>query len=149
MAAHTEDEATPAADLHGGLASGLAGCEWVVDALECGPEQLRDLATLRGLCDQIVESLGLNVIGTPAWHQFPGHAGVTGLYLLSESHLACHTYPEFALATFNLYCCRPLPHWPWQEVLKDRLAAGRVEVLEIARGGGARGLPIEPPRARR
>lgn len=144
MSASTEDDAIRSAD----LPQGPAGREWVVDALECDPMRLRNLATLRALCGEVVATLGLNVVGAPAWHRFPGHAGVTGLYLLSESHLACHTYPEFALATFNLYCCRPLPHWPWQDVLKDRLAAGRVEVLEIARGNGARGLSFEPTRAR-
>ena len=130
MAARTEDEAIGAAQPPGGL----VGCEWAVDAFDCDPACLRDLATLRGLCDEMIETLGLNVVQPPAWHQFPGHAGVTGLYLLSESHLACHTYPEFALATFNLYCCRRLAPWPWPEVLRSHLAAGRVEVVELARG---------------
>jgi len=34
--------------------------------------------------------------------------GVTGLLLLTESHLACDTFPERGFASFNLYCCRPL-----------------------------------------
>jgi len=33
---------------------------------------------------------------------------VTGLLLLTESHLACDTFPERGFASFNLYCCRPL-----------------------------------------
>ena len=40
------------------------------------------------------------------WHKFGGEGGVTGLIMLTESHLACHTYPEYQTATFNLYCCR-------------------------------------------
>lgn len=132
MSASTEDDTIRPAD----FPMSPAGCEWVVDALGCDPLRLRSLATLQSLCGEVVATLGLNVVGQPAWHRFPGHAGVTGLYLLSESHLACHTYPEFALATFNLYCCRRLPHWPWEDRLKDRLAAGRVEVRELARGRG-------------
>lgn len=110
------------------------GCEWVVDAIDCIPDRLRQLVILRRLCDSIVQELKLHVVGAPKWHQFPGEAGVTGLYLLSESHLACHTYPEVGMATFNLYCCRSLPEWPWTQVLQQELGAAIVEILRIPRG---------------
>ena len=54
--------------------------------------------------------------------------GVSGLALLSESHLACHTYPEFGAATFNLYCCRNRTRWPWETMLKEMLGATEVQV---------------------
>jgi S-adenosylmethionine decarboxylase len=53
---------------------------------------------------------------------------VSGLALLSESHLACHTYPEFGAATFNLYCCRDGAAWTWEEALKEMLGATEVHV---------------------
>jgi hypothetical protein len=71
------------------------------------------------------------------WHQFPQPGGVTGLYLLTESHLACHTFPETGLATFNLYCCRPRPPFAWGERLRTVLGASRVTVRTAARGGEA------------
>lgn len=114
--------------------SELVGCEWVIDAFECDPCRLSDLFVLQQVCDEVISSLQLNVVQTPMWHQFPGPAGVTGLYLLSESHLACHTYPEYGLATFNLYCCRDIPSWPWSDRLGRQLSAGRVEVMKLARG---------------
>jgi S-adenosylmethionine decarboxylase len=60
--------------------------------------------------------------------------GLTGLYLLTESHLACHTYPESGTATFNLYCCRPRPCWNWEEKLRTLLGATRVVIRSTARG---------------
>ena len=59
--------------------------------------------------------------------------GVTGLALLSESHLACHTYPEFGVATFNLYCCRARPRWNWEAVLAEMLGATSVTVRVLER----------------
>jgi S-adenosylmethionine decarboxylase len=75
------------------------------------------------------------VVGKPLWHQFPGAGGVTGLYLLSESHLACHTYPEFGAATFNLYCCSERAAWEWEGELRAALGATSVQVSRVVRGG--------------
>ncbi len=46
----------------------------------------------------MIAALGLAVVGAPQVHHFGGPGGVTALYLLSESHLACHTYPELLVA---------------------------------------------------
>ena len=43
---------------------------------------------------RIVDDLGLKTLGEGNWHKFGGEGGVTGLLMLTESHLACHTYPE-------------------------------------------------------
>lgn len=108
--------------------------EWIVEAFDCDVDRLRDLELVTQLCDRVVVDLGLNVLGDPLTHRFPNPAGVTALYMLSESHLACHTYPEFCLATFNLYCCRARPPWDWQGMLAEMLGAGRVEVKQVPRG---------------
>jgi S-adenosylmethionine decarboxylase len=54
--------------------------------------------------------------------------------MLTESHLACHTYPEHGLAAINLYCCRPRPEWPWEERLAALLGATDVRVRKVERG---------------
>ncbi len=110
------------------------GTEWVIDAEGCLPEALQDLQTLRRVCDRILEELALCVVGEAQWHQFASPGGVTGLFLLTESHLACHTYPEVGIATFNLYCCRARQPWPWEERLIEMLGASRVSVHLIERG---------------
>jgi S-adenosylmethionine decarboxylase len=109
------------------------GTEWLIEAAGCEAEALRDVARLRAVFARAVEELDLCVVGQPQWHKFPGEGGVTGLALLSESHLACHTYPEFRLATFNLYCCRERPAWPWAERLGEMLGALAVEVRVVQR----------------
>ncbi len=113
------------------------GLETIVDAGGCSPSALCDLAIMRRLCEQLVGDLKLQVVEKPQWHAFADPGGVTGLYLLSESHLACHTYPEFFLATFNLYCCRERVAWDWQHWLEQILGAKRVEIRIVVRGGQA------------
>lgn len=110
------------------------GTEWVVDAHGCDPEALRSRDVLASVFRQVVEELALRAAADPVWHVFPGEGGITGLLLLTESHLACHTFPERGFAAFNLYCCRPREDWPWAERLRATLQAREVTVKRLARG---------------
>lgn len=112
----------------------IVGTEWLIEAAGCKAEKLRDVEALQSIFAQIVADLNLKTIGEPAWHKFAGEGGVTGFTMLTESHLACHTYPEFGIATFNLYCCRERPEWDWEENLQKMLAAKSVQVQKIRRG---------------
>jgi len=111
-----------------------AGSEWVVDAYGCDPDTLRSLSRLQALAEAIVAELQLRPLGAPVWHQFPGPAGITGVVVLSESHLTCHTFPEQGYAALNLYCCSPRAPWPWEERLRAALGAREVRVTELRRG---------------
>jgi S-adenosylmethionine decarboxylase len=113
------------------------GTEWLIEASGCDAEALRDVARLRGVFARAIEELDLRVLGEQHWHKFPGEGGATGLAMLTESHLACHTYPEFRVATFNLYCCRERPAWPWAERLGEMLGATTVSVRSVSRETGA------------
>jgi S-adenosylmethionine decarboxylase len=110
------------------------GCEWLVDAHGCPPAPLRSRQSLEAVFEALVGDLGLHPVAHPVWHVFPAPGGITGLLLLSESHLACHTFPERGFAAFNLYCCRPRPEWAWTERLGELIGARRVEVHVQPRG---------------
>ena len=111
----------------------IVGTEWLIEATGCDAASLRDEETLRSLLSRVIAELGLQPIGS-VWHKFDGEGGVTGLIALSESHLACHTYPEHGTATFNLYCCRSRPEWNWDRELRLALSAKVVNVTRIDRG---------------
>jgi S-adenosylmethionine decarboxylase len=112
--------------MHGGI-------EWLVDLHGCSPARLRDRAAVVGVLDRLVAELALHVVST-AVHVFPGEAGVTAMYLLQESHLTIHTFPETGTATLNAYCCRPREAPRWQALLGELLGAREVRVTEHARG---------------
>lgn len=114
--------------------SALVGVEWIVDATGCDEQSLRDRETLGEVFRRIITELDLQIVGETRWHQFPmPGGGITGFALLTESHLACHTYPEHGAATFNLYCCRVRPAWAWRECLHNMLGAAAVSVRSIER----------------
>ena len=112
----------------------IVGTEWLVEAEGCNAEKLRDAEILRAVFARIIADLGLKTVGKDIWHQFPGEKGVTGLIALTESHLACHTYPEYETATFNLYCCKNRPDWNWEKSLQEMIGAKTVNVTKFQRG---------------
>lgn len=125
-------------------AASSSGEEWVVEALGCDPARLADLASLRALFAAIVSELELNPVGAAQWHQFPAPAGsdvhgtgeaggITGLLMLSESHLTIHTFPEHASACINLFCCTPRTEWSWEVRLHELLGATQVRVRHLRR----------------
>ena len=109
------------------------GVEWIVEARGCDAEALRDVEALRALFERIVDDLRLRPVRPAQWHAFPGHGGVTGLTLLAESHLACHTFPEHRSACLNLFCCRPRPEWDFRTGLVELLGATDVDVRRVTR----------------
>jgi S-adenosylmethionine decarboxylase len=111
----------------------IVGTEWLIEAIDCEPDALRDEALVSDILERVIKDLTLISVGS-VWHKFPGEGGVTGLIALTESHLACHTYPETGTATFNLYCCRARPRWDWERQLKTKLHARSVTVTQIDRG---------------
>jgi len=111
----------------------MNGIEWIVDAQGCSAEALRNLPKLRDMFAQIVSDLGLSTIGETHWHQFPGSGGITGLCLLSESHLTCHTFPEFGSICLNLFCCVPRSRWDFELHLSSLFLATAVRVSTIER----------------
>ncbi len=113
----------------------IVGTEWLIEAEGCDAERLRDLRDLQTVFARVISDLGLKTVGEINWHKFDGEGGVTGLAMLTESHLACHTYPEYETATFNLYCCRTRPEWNWEKNLTEILKAKNVNITKFVRGG--------------
>ena len=74
---------------------------------------------------------GFSVIGIDI-HEFSPR-GVTGVVLLSESHMSIHTWPEYRFAAVDIFSCAGAA-WEALEELKRRLDVERMEVRELDRG---------------
>lgn len=66
---------------------------------------ITNVKDITDLLDFIVKKCNLNVVGQ-CFHQF-SPIGATAVYILSESHLSIHTFPEDKRIRVDLYCCNP------------------------------------------
>jgi S-adenosylmethionine decarboxylase len=111
----------------------MNGIEWIVEAHGCAPRSLSDFQSLRHLFGAIIADLELQPVGETHWHQFPRTGGITGLCLLAESHLACHTFPEFQSLCLNLFCCVPRNEWDFEAKLREMFGASSVTMRCVVR----------------
>lgn len=87
----------------------LNGLHILLEAYNCTQQidKLYNAEELITLLSDICFSAGLNVV-TTAVHQFYNSntpAGVTGVVVLAESHLAFHSWPEIGAFTADVYVC--------------------------------------------
>lgn len=92
----------------------LLGTHLTADLSGCRTEHpwMTDAESLRRACEASIAEVGLTSVGQ-CFHQFQPHAGhqgagVTGVILLAESHLAVHTWPEHETVTIDIYVCHLL-----------------------------------------
>ncbi len=118
-----------------------AGVEWIVDVSRCRPSVLRHRARLESLFRRLVRELGLRPVGKPSWHRFPRTGGLTGAWILAESHLTIHTFPEHASCCLNLFCCSRRAGPPWKRALEGLGAGRKVRVRRVVRTYRGAGAP--------
>lgn len=110
----------------------MSGCEWIIEAHGCEAARLADGETLRRLFEDLIAQMDLHPVDESQWHQFPG-GGITGLALLQESHIACHTFPEHRSLCLNVFCCKPRPEWDFSSYLRSRFDAVEVKIRRLER----------------
>ncbi|HEY2685441.1 MAG TPA: adenosylmethionine decarboxylase [Steroidobacteraceae bacterium] len=65
---------------------------------------LKDAAFLERLLREAAQQAGARVLSSH-FHVFGDEEGVTGVVLLSESHISIHTWPESGFAALDIFMC--------------------------------------------
>lgn len=94
---------------------------------------LRDADRVMDALERLLVDGGFHVLRR-VQHTFDGGgAGFTGVFLLSESHAAVHTYPEHGYLALDVFGCGPQDPLDVARALGRALGAGRVDVRCVER----------------
>ena len=71
---------------------------WGVDS-----DKISRVERLRAVLDRVIAKSGLHVVSS-SFHQFEPF-GVSAVYLLRESHISIHTWPEYSYIALDIFTC--------------------------------------------
>jgi S-adenosylmethionine decarboxylase len=98
-----------------------------------GCQNLESVQTAELALREMVDALDVNLLDL---HVYPfSPVGVTGMAIVSESHLVIHTWPEHGYAAVDLFTCgAPRDPQDAVDVLRRHYAPKHIGAMEINRG---------------
>jgi len=109
----------------------FAGTHLLLDLY--GADHLDDIARIEQTMRDIVTACGATLLHIHL-HHFSPSGGVSGVAVLSESHISVHTWPERDYAAFDVFMCGDAQPENAVPVLKRAFYPHRIEVCEELRG---------------
>ena len=113
--------------------SSMIGQHLLADLYDVASDRLVDGGLLADCLDEAARRGGMKPIGPPVLHRFEG-GGLTGYLLLSESHIAFHTYPEHRYIALDIFSCGGADSKAALSVFLAALEPGRERITTAPRG---------------
>ena len=108
------------------------GVHFIVEASGCG-EVITDVVRLQDILVEAAKQANAQVWSV-SFNRFPPN-GVSGVVVISESHLSVHTWPEVNYMALDIYTCG-VNSKPFKavEYVLETVEAKRSHITEITRG---------------
>ncbi|MEZ0148956.1 MAG: adenosylmethionine decarboxylase [Candidatus Reddybacter sp.] len=105
--------------------------------IEChGQHASLDSGELTALLCEAAAAGGATVL-FQHFHKFGDQGGVTGVLILSESHITVHTWPEYDYAAFDIFMCGEARPKDAAAVISARFPAAEIEIKVVDRASPA------------
>jgi S-adenosylmethionine decarboxylase proenzyme len=100
---------------------------------ECDAAQIQRAASVRRAMQRAVRLAGGTIVKS-VFHNFSPY-GVSGVVVITESHVTVHTWPEFGYAAVDVLSCNPrLDHAVVAAELRSAFRSSRVRSRSFRRG---------------
>lgn len=99
---------------------------------DCPTELLKFENSISAFMNAVAEGVNLTVL-SKSFKQFEPY-GVTGVFLLSESHLSIHTWPEYGYAALDLFSCKNFDASVIKDIIHEHLHTQNITFTPIQRG---------------
>ncbi|RLG52572.1 MAG: S-adenosylmethionine decarboxylase proenzyme [Thermoproteota archaeon] len=109
------------------------GRHLILEFYGCPKELLDSIEYIRDALVKAAKEANATVLSN-TFHKF-NPQGITGVVVISESHLSIHTWPEYGYAAVDIFTCGDhTDPWAAYEILVRALKPRRVTVTEMKRG---------------
>lgn len=109
----------------------FAGIHLLIDL--AGATNLDDLETVEAALRQSAITAGATILNVDL-HHFQPNGGISGVVVLSESHISIHTWPERNFAALDIFMCGDCNPYKAIPVLKRAFSPANVNLTEHRRG---------------
>lgn len=111
----------------------ISGKHLLLDLKDCNKELLDDLEFLKVALSSAAQQAEAKVLGESFYHFTP--QGVSGVVLVSGSHICIHSWPEYGYAAVDIFTHNNL--FQPEEVAKliiEKLESKNPSIIELKRG---------------
>ena len=109
------------------------GKHCIIEYYGCPSDILDDYEKVGRLMNEAAIEMGATIVASE-FHHFSPH-GVSGMVVISESHLSIHTWPEYGYAAVDVFTCGDvIDPWVAHKLLRTAFRAERDSVMELKRG---------------
>ena len=118
------------------------GKHLLVEGLTKTSNHLTDQDFIEKVFDQIIKKIQITAVLPPIVYQFPPRVknkqntlgGITAFYIIAESHLSIHTWPENNYFAFDLFSCKDFNETKVLTILKHQFDTKNLVSQVIERG---------------
>lgn len=105
----------------------------LVEFYNCNEEIMKDPILIEKFMNEAAKRANATIVNS-VFHHFNPY-GVSGAVIISESHLAIHTWPEYGYAAVDVFTCGDkINPWVAFDYLEKNFEADRSESVELPRG---------------
>lgn len=109
------------------------GNQLIVDLYDCDCERFDDLEWVENVMIEAATRARATIIEV-VFHKF-NPIGISGVVIISESHLAIHTWPEYRYAAIDVFTCGGILDSEGAiSYLARQFCAGQRSVVKVRRG---------------
>lgn len=108
------------------------GAHFIAEFYKCNPVTINNMQAVEKIMTEAAEISGATII-KPFFHTFSPQ-GVSGIIVISESHFAIHTWPEYCYAAVDLFSCSDFHYREALKYIKDKIESGDYIINVINRG---------------
>ncbi|WP_297431744.1 adenosylmethionine decarboxylase [uncultured Cetobacterium sp.] len=105
----------------------------LIEFYNCDEEILKNPTLIKEHMNKAAKIANATIVES-VFHHFNPY-GVSGAVIISESHLAIHTWPEYGYAAVDVFTCGDkIDPWTAFKFLEDVFKSDRSESIEVPRG---------------